>query len=100
MFANLAEETMLDGIPLGGSGRIMADGDANLIEVHEFFLQGELPSATACSIAASVISQDEQFRSVGVTARAVTAPRLANGFHREIWSVMRGADDDHPAIVS
>ena len=55
MLADLAEETMLDGIPLGGAGGIMTDRDAELIGIYQFFLQGELPGAAARAIAAAAV---------------------------------------------
>ena len=48
MLADLAKEAMLDRVPFGGSARIMADRDGQLIGVHQFFLESEPPgTATA-----------------------------------------------------
>src|SRR5437899_3746714 len=98
MLADLAKEAMLDGIPLGGAGGIMTDRDAQLIGIHQLFLQGEFPGATARTIAASTVSQDQQLGSFGVTMTALPTPPLADGFHGEGRSVVRRAHDDPPAV--
>ena len=59
VLADLAEEPMLDGIPLRGAGGIVTNGDSNLKAVDEFLLQGQLPSPTAWAVTAAAIGQDE-----------------------------------------
>src|ERR1041384_8132885 len=98
MFADLAKEAMLDGIPLGGAGGIMTDRDAQLIGIDQLFLQGESPRATARPIAASTVGQDQQLRGFGGTMTALPSPPLANGFRGESRSVVRHAHDDHSAV--
>src|SRR5712664_2248099 len=89
---------MLDRIPFGGSARIMADGDGQLIRVHQFLLKRQLPGAAARAIAAAAIGQDKQLGRVGIAAATFAAPPLAKGFHREEWRVVGGAHDDSPTI--
>src|SRR6266436_4120877 len=55
VLANLAKEAMLDRVPFGGSAWIMADGDGQLIGVHQFLLESQLPSTAACAIAAAAV---------------------------------------------
>ena len=57
VLTDLAEESMLDRVPLGGSAGIVADGDRQLAAIDEVFLQCPLPGATLIAVAA--IGEDE-----------------------------------------
>lgn len=59
VLTDLAEESMLDRIPLGGPRGIVADGDRQMAAVHEVFLQRPLPGATLIAVAATAIGEDE-----------------------------------------
>lgn len=98
MLADFAEQAMLDGIPLGGAGRIMTNRDAKLIGIHQFFLERELPGATARPIAAATVGQDKQLRSVGVKPGAFQTPPLADGFHGKDRSIVGGANDNRASV--
>ena len=55
VFADLAEETMVDGIPLGGAVGIVTDGHRELIAVDQLLLQGPLPGPRLIAIAPTPI---------------------------------------------
>src|SRR4030095_1673787 len=54
VLADLAEESMLDGIPLGGPGRIVTNGHPQLVAINQFFLESQLPGVTTCAVAPAV----------------------------------------------
>jgi hypothetical protein len=57
--ADLAEQTVLDGIPFGGAGRVVRNGDAESQAVAQLPLDLLLPGATLRPIAAARIGQDQ-----------------------------------------
>lgn len=60
VLADLGEEPMVDGIPLGGAGRIMAGGDEQPEGLDQLSLKGVFPEVGVCSVAAAVVGEDEQ----------------------------------------
>ena len=92
MLADLAEEAVLNGIPLGGAGRVVADGHPQLKAVDQFFLQGTFPEATPGAVAAAAVGQDEQLRRLPVTSPALLAPPLHDGIDRKLRRVVRSAN--------
>jgi len=50
--ADVAEQTMLNGVPLGSPGGIVADHDLDTEAVGELFLELLLPQAEAAPLAA------------------------------------------------
>ena len=97
-FADLGKEPMLDGIPLGGAGGIMTDGDEQPEAVREFFLQRMLPEIGVGPVAAAVVGEDEQARGVGIALASLPPPPLANRLGGERRSVAGGADVDAAAV--
>jgi len=62
MLADLAEETVFDGIPLGGTDGKVADRH-DQFKVVGHFLQGPFPHAHAGSVASATVGQNEQVRA-------------------------------------
>ena len=58
MFTDLTEEAMLNGIPLGGSGGIVADGDRHTEPIHQLLLKGMFPSSDPGSVTPTAVGQD------------------------------------------
>ena len=48
---------MFDGIPLGGAGRVVADGDSDTVRSTEVVLQRFLPGAAARAVTAPAVSR-------------------------------------------
>src|SRR6266540_2063090 len=93
--ADWTEETMLDRIPLGGSGRIMGDCDAQASRVRHT-LQSALPSVHPRPIGAAGVGQDEELAGTGMSRASGAPPPLVDGVGREGWRVVRRTDDDEP----
>jgi hypothetical protein len=74
--ADLAEQTVLDGIPLGNAWRVMADGDGETQRNADGFLDRLFPGAATGAIASSAISQYEQFSGSRISLRALVKPPL------------------------
>jgi len=77
-FTHLTEEAVFDGIPLGGAGGIVADGDRDGERIDQLFLEFPLPRPDPSPVAAAAISQDQEGVGVGVV---LTAVRATTGRH-------------------
>jgi hypothetical protein len=62
--ADLTEQTVLDGIPFGGTGRVVRDGDDEPETIAQLPLNLLLPGATLRAITAARIGQDEDVAGV------------------------------------
>jgi len=99
VLADLGEEPMLDGIPLGSAGGIMTDGDEKPEGIDELFLQGVFPEVGVCAVAAAVVGEDEQTGGIRIAETAFSAqPPLADRCRGESRGVTRGADRHAAAI--
>jgi len=98
VFADFAEETVLDGIPFGGAGRIVTDGDRELVTVDQLLLESPLPEATLITIAPAAIGQNEQMRVRRVEALGFAAPPVADRLDGKLRGVVSGTDIDRAAI--
>jgi hypothetical protein len=78
VFADLAEQAMFDGVPLGSAGRIVTDGDRQLPGVHPLLLQRPLPGPGLVTIAATPIGQNEQMRVRAVERLSLLTPPMAD----------------------
>jgi hypothetical protein len=87
VFADFAEESVFDGIPLGSAGGVVTDGDREPAGVHQAFLQRPLPGATPIAIAAPAIGQNEQMRVRPVQGLSLPAPPVPNGLDGELRGV-------------
>jgi len=65
VLAGSGKEPMLDGIPLGGTGGIMADGDERPEGIDQLFLKGVFPEVGVRSVVAAVVGEDEQAGDIG-----------------------------------
>ncbi len=92
LLADLGEETVFDGIPFGGTGGIVADGDEQTEAVDEVFLQGVFPEISVRSIASAIIGQDEQAGRFVIAMATVAPPPTADRRGREGGRIARGAD--------
>ena len=90
--ADLAEQTMFDGIPLGSAGRVVADGDSEPQGNADGVLKRFFPGAGTRAVAASAIRQDEQFSGRRITLAAFLQPPLRNGLDSKGWGVVTGPE--------
>src|SRR5260370_35981186 len=75
--ADLTEQTMLYGIPFGGTGRVVRDGDDESEAVAQLPLNLLLPGTTLGAITAAGIGQDEDVAGLGITLLSLRLPPLA-----------------------
>src|ERR1700730_6625283 len=71
--ADRSEQAMLHWIPLGCSRRVVAHGDVKTVAVGHQLLQALLPQPRPVAVAATGVSQNQQF--AGVTIAVATNPR-------------------------
>src|SRR6266513_1290796 len=98
VLADLAKESVLDRIPLGGPGGIVTDSHPQLVGINQFFLEGVFPEPTPGSVAPATIGQDEQLRGLPVASAPLAAPPVNDGIYCELRGVMRGADQNRAPI--
>src|SRR5262249_36882141 len=98
VLGNVAEETVLDLIPLRRPRREVRDADGEAAAIGEP-LQLELPEARACSVAAAAVGGNEQLGGTGVRSLAHGSPPLCDGLDSELRRVVIGPDVD-PASVA
>ena len=65
VLGDLAEEPVLDGIPLGGAGGVVGDGDAEAEGIAELLLEGALPGSNSVSVAAAAVCENEDAVGMG-----------------------------------
>ena len=92
--ADLAEEAVFDGIPLGRTGRVMADGHLETQRSADGVLKGFFPGTAAGTVAATAISQDKQFAGGGVSLAALLKPPLSDRIDGKGWGVVAGSQKD------
>jgi len=56
ILADLAEQAMLDRVPLGRAGRIVTDGYRQIVDVAQLLLQAVLPDPAAVAVAATAVA--------------------------------------------
>ena len=79
VFADLAEQAVLDGIPLGSAGWIVTDGNDEAERSADGVLKRFPPGAASWAVTASAISQDEQFAGGRVSLASLLYPPLSDG---------------------
>lgn len=94
VLADLAEQSMLDRVPLRGPGRIVTDGHGAAEPIAELRLQGMLPRPDPGAVASAVVGQDEQFVRPRVPFSAFPTPPSGNSINREIGRVVGGTEED------
>ena len=100
VLAHLAEEAMLDGIPFGSSGRIVADGDAQSVHVAEFLLQVALPELAAGAIGSAGVGQDEEFARADLVFATIAAPPVLDGIDGKGCRLSGGPEHDHSRVAA
>src|SRR5208282_1534363 len=98
VLADLAEESVLNRIPLGGSVGVVAHGHRQLKAVGQFFLESAFPQPTPGAVAAAAIGQDQQFGHLTVASPAFATPPLRNRIDRKLRRVVRGAQQHRATI--
>src|SRR6266704_3328267 len=94
---DLGEQPVLDLVPLGGAGRVVAAGDLQP-GLGGQSGQFHLPGAGAGGVGPAGVGADQQPPRVRVAGRAGGAPPAVQGLHGERGGVVVGADGN-PAGV-
>ena len=97
VFADFTEEPVFDGIPLGGSRRIVTHRDFNPVPVTEL-LQLVLPCSATIAVAAAAVRQNEQFLRFRITTVTIVSPPFFDGRDSELRRVMRRTDKDRSPV--
>ena len=98
--ADLAEQEVLDWVPLRGSGRVVADSDAQAVAIGELLLQIAQPDPGPRAIGATGIGQDEKLGRAGVVFAAAAAPPVFDGIDGESGRLAGGPHDDHAGVAA
>ena len=94
VLADLAEEAVLDGVPLRGTGRVVADGDDELVDVAEAGLEPVLEGAAAGAVAAASVCEDQEVGGVRIGVLSFPFPPAGEVVGREVGGVVGGAHED------
>ena len=57
---------MLDGIPLGGAGGVVSDGDGETEGIAYLSLESDLPGPGSATVAAAGVGQNQKFGRAAV----------------------------------
>ena len=98
VFGDLGEQAVLDGVPFGGAGGVMSNGDREAKTVAELALQFGLPSTGTATVAATGIGKDEQLSAAMIAISAVALPPAGDGVGREGCRIMRDAYEDRTSV--
>ena len=90
---------MLNRIPFGGAGGIMADRDFQFVLLTEIVPEMIQPCCIGRTVATAIVGKDENATSVRITLRAIFFPPSADGVDGEGGCVMGEAEIDG-ALVS
>src|SRR5260370_7960539 len=96
--ADLTEQTVLDGIPFGGTGRVVRDGDDEPETIAQLPLNLLLPGATLRAITAARIGQDEDVAGLGIALVPFLLPPLAKTGNGEGGRFV-GSPQEHTASL-
>jgi len=94
VLGDLAEETVRDRVPLGCTGRVVADCDLDRMRQAEFGEQTVLPCSTARAVAASSVGEDEQLVGLGVVVASIGLPPAGDAVGCEGGRIMGYTDED------
>ena len=97
-FADLTEQAMLDGIPFGGTGWVVRNGDPQPQAIAQLPLKFLLPGAAPGPIAAAGIGQNEDVARLWIALVSFHLPPLAEAGGGEGGSFM-GSSQEHTAAV-
>ncbi len=98
ILGDFGEQAVLDGIPFGGAGGVMSNGNGEPKAVAELALKLGFPGAGTATVAAAGIGKDEQLAATGVAIRAVALPPAGDGVGGESGRVMRDAYKDRASV--
>src|SRR5215471_2667863 len=90
---------MLNGIPFGGSGRIVRDGDDKAKSIRYLGLDFSLPGPGSATVAATGIRQNQQLGRAAIATGAFAFPPGGDGTGVEGGRVVGDADTDGTTVV-
>ena len=96
---NLAEQAMLNRMPLRAASRVMTDGHHQPESVAELALELGFPQARTISVTAPRIGQDHELRGVRVGHTPALLPPLRNRRDGKLRCIGRRADIDRPRVA-
>src|SRR6266849_748521 len=97
--ADLAKQSVLNGIPFRTSGRIVAHGHGQAEPIANLYLQAFFPRANAAPVAATRVSQHQELIAAEREAgSAFGLPPRGNGIDGERLRVTRRAKIDEAAV--
>jgi len=99
VLGDLGEQTMLDGIPFGGAGRVVSDRNSDTECVAQLSLDFSLPGPGSAAVAASRVRQNQKLGSGAIAPRSFAFPPSGDGMDGEGWRVVRDANTDGAAVV-
>ena len=100
VLADLAEQSVLDGIPFRGSWRIVTDGNAQPMRITEFLLQIALPDFAARTVGPTGVGEDEELSGTGIVFPTAAAPPVFDGIDSKLWGFSGGAHDEQTGIAT
>ena len=90
---------MLNRIPFGGAGGIMADRDFQFVLLTEIVPEMIQPCCIGRTVATAIVGKDENATSTGITLRAILFPPSAERVHGEGGCVMAEAEIDSAFVT-
>ena len=90
---------MLDGIPFGGAGGIVSDGNGEVEGIAHLRLNFGLPGPGSAAVAAAGVRQNQQLGNPAPTTQPFAFPSGGDGMGGEGWGIVRDADADGAAVV-
>ena len=85
---------MLNRIPFGGAGGIMANSDFQPVGLTEIVPKVILPCCIGRAVAAAIVGKNENATGMGITLRSILFPPSADGVDGECGRVMAETDRD------
>jgi len=90
---------MLNRIPFGGAGGIMADRNFQLVLLTEIVPEMIEPCCIGRTVAAAIVGKEENAPSTGIALRAILFPPSAERVHGEGGCVMAEAEIDSAFVT-
>ena len=90
---------MLNRIPFGGAGGIMADRDFQFVLLTEIVPEMIQPCCIGRTVATAIVGKDENATSTGITLRSILFPPSADGVDGEGGCVMAEAEIDSAFVT-
>jgi len=90
---------MLNRIPFGGAGGIMADRDFQFVLLTKIVPEMIQPCCIGRTVAATIVGKEENVPSTGITLRAILFPPSAERVHGEGSCVMAEAEIDSAFVT-